>query len=283
MRGNIDAWMKAAVRYPLLTPVQEIQLGNRVQQWVTDPKPTRRLERSGRKAKDRLICCNLRLVAAYALKQSNRIIKSNAIEMEDLLQAGTLGLDRAAMKYDPGTGYKFSTYAYWWVRQSVSRCVVENSNAIKIPSQANNIRSQWAKRPKGQSIEDFAGLIGRNTESVRSYLELCKRATVISSDIPCGDGENGEAIHLLDAIADPFTDPSVDANRRHLQSLIDDVREIDPKVIHIYERRELYGDKVKDVMREVDLTEKSLYQSISQLRTDLEGLLGLDIKEALAA
>ena len=116
--SNIKNFIDMASRYPLLTQEQEIELGRRIQKWLTTENPSPGMIRSGRRARDQFVCCNLRLVIAVA-KRYHRRIRDTSLSFSDLLQEGTIGLQRAAEKYDPESGYKMSTYAYWWIRQAI--------------------------------------------------------------------------------------------------------------------------------------------------------------------
>ena len=133
--GEIDEWMQAAVRYPLLNAAQEIALGHQVQRGQ-QPDATPREQRVGIRARNKLISSNLRLVVVCSKKYTNRLgqIRSSAVDLADLLQEGTIGLHRAAEKFDPTSGYKFSTYAYWWIRQGMGRCLQIYAQPLRISS-----------------------------------------------------------------------------------------------------------------------------------------------------
>jgi RNA polymerase sigma factor (sigma-70 family) len=125
MAGADDAvgfWLAAAGRQPLLTPAQEIQLGRQVREWFTYPggpdQAPPGVQRRGRRARDRFVTANLRLVVTIAKKWFLTTPRENHA---DLLQVGADGLRIAVEKFDPEAGYKFSTYAYWWIRQAVGR------------------------------------------------------------------------------------------------------------------------------------------------------------------
>ena len=91
-----------------------------------------RIVRSGVRAKEKLVRSNLRLVVNVARKYQPRI-EGTIIDLADLVQEGSLGLQRAAEKYDGTRGYKFSTYAYWWIRQSITRAIDTSSRVVRVP------------------------------------------------------------------------------------------------------------------------------------------------------
>ena len=136
------SWYLATIgRIPLLTPAEEIELGNQVQAMMAltedgsrefeDGELTtaqRRLLRIGRRAKERMMKANLRLVVSVAKKYQGK-----GLELLDLIQEGPLGLERAVEKFDPTRGYKFSTYAFWWIRQSMTRAIACQSRTIRLP------------------------------------------------------------------------------------------------------------------------------------------------------
>ncbi|QNI81748.1 RNA polymerase sigma factor/ type II [Synechococcus sp. RS9907] len=136
------SWYLATIgRIPLLTPAEEIELGNQVQAMMAltedgsrefeDGELTtaqRRLLRIGRSAKERMMKANLRLVVSVAKKYQGK-----GLELLDLIQEGSLGLERAVEKFDPTRGYKFSTYAFWWIRQSMTRAIACQSRTIRLP------------------------------------------------------------------------------------------------------------------------------------------------------
>ncbi|MGE4581354.1 MAG: RpoD/SigA family RNA polymerase sigma factor [Synechococcus sp.] len=136
------SWYLATIgRIPLLTPAEEIELGNQVQSMMAlteDGKRTfeegeldgkqRRMLRIGRRAKERMMKANLRLVVSVAKKYQGK-----GLELLDLIQEGSLGLERAVEKFDPTRGYKFSTYAFWWIRQSMTRAIACQSRTIRLP------------------------------------------------------------------------------------------------------------------------------------------------------
>jgi len=160
MTDDIGDYIKAASRYPLLTQTQEIELGRRIQAWLKHPAPPPAVIRSGRRARDQFICSNLRLVVSIAKKYTSRL-KNTSLTFQDLLQEGTLGLQRAAEKYDPECGYKMSTYAYWWIRQAVTRSLDMKSMVIHIPYDAKRkLRAYSEAAKEGGDQETILGRAG---------------------------------------------------------------------------------------------------------------------------
>ena len=142
-RGNdpISWYLSNIGRVPLLTPAEEIELGNQVQKMMLltedgqvnekNKEFTLQQKRSikiGRRAKERMMKANLRLVVSVAKKYQGK-----GLELLDLVQEGSLGLERAVEKFDPTRGYKFSTYAFWWIRQSMTRAIACQSRTIRLP------------------------------------------------------------------------------------------------------------------------------------------------------
>jgi RNA polymerase primary sigma factor len=138
-RGSdpISWYLSTIGRVPLLTPAEEIELGNQVQTMMrlveedkgenyTDQE--KKTIRVGRRSKERMMKANLRLVVSVAKKYQGK-----GLELLDLIQEGSLGLERAVEKFDPTRGYKFSTYAFWWIRQSMTRAIACQSRTIRLP------------------------------------------------------------------------------------------------------------------------------------------------------
>jgi RNA polymerase primary sigma factor len=133
----ISWYLSTIGRVPLLTPAEEIELGNQVQAMMrlTEEEPEsgytdqqKKTIRVGRRSKERMMKANLRLVVSVAKKYQGK-----GLELLDLIQEGSLGLERAVEKFDPTRGYKFSTYAFWWIRQSMTRAIACQARTIRLP------------------------------------------------------------------------------------------------------------------------------------------------------
>lgn len=197
-------WHDQAGRFPLLTPAQEMLLGRQVREWLDHPAPVPPLiERRGRRAQDRFVRANLRLVIGFA--ERYRSVPSQY--HDDLIQAGNLGLMRAVEKFDPARGYKFSTYAYWWIRQGIHAFLEQHGRCIKLPTTHS---AQYSKIQ--EAITELTGMIGRRPSraEVADFLgwkpETIERITsrptaTLSLDQPSIRCEDGGSIG--DSIADP--------------------------------------------------------------------------------
>ena len=151
----VKSYLKEIGRIPLLSGQDEITLANQVQkmmalleakellseklghvasdeEWAADAqldsKALQKVLQQGQRAKKRMIEANLRLVVSVAKKYQNR-----NLDFLDLIQEGSMGLERAVEKFDPLKGYKFSTYAYWWIRQAITRAITQQSRTIRLP------------------------------------------------------------------------------------------------------------------------------------------------------
>ncbi len=213
-------------RVPLLTHEQEICYGKQVQQmmllqgvkqnleqtlnrpptkmeWAskaTIPEPElERVLRRGHQAKQKMIEANLRLVVAIAKKYQKR-----NLEFLDLIQEGSLGLERGVEKFDPARGYKFSTYAYWWIRQAITRAIAQQGRSIRLPihitEKLNKIKktqrelSQQLGR-SATSIE-IATALKLEPAQIRDYLNISRQP--ISLDVRVGDRQDTELSELLE-------------------------------------------------------------------------------------
>ena len=167
----IQVYMRDVGRHPLLTADEEKLLAtamihaNQARARLedeTDPERCDRLAQviaDGREAQERLANCNLRLVISQANRQRN-----NGVSFLDLIQEGNVGLMKAVEKFDPTRGFKFSTYATWWIRQSISRALADQARTIRLPVHVVDKLKKLERTSK-----HLRGLLGRDP----SLLELC--------------------------------------------------------------------------------------------------------------
>ena len=201
MSNELSWWLDQIGRHPLLTAAEEISLATMVQAWVTHPEPPAILQRRGRRAADRMVTANLRLVVVIAKKFSN----GRPDDLLDLVQAGNLGLHRGVLKFDPTRGYKFSTYGYWWVRQGCCRYLEESSRTIRLPSSLSQ-RLVKASRMTQQLVGDLgrepttqelAQALGMTTQELS--MAFVRSAPVCSFDRLCME----DGAPMSEVIPDP--------------------------------------------------------------------------------
>ena len=222
----VRTYLREIGRVPLLTREQEIVYGKQVQQmmslleakevlakelhreptsdeWATKieiaaselPETIKR----GKRAKQKMIEANLRLVVAIAKKYQKR-----NMEFLDLIQEGTMGLERGVEKFDPLRGYKFSTYAYWWIRQAITRAIAQQARTIRLPihitEKLNKIkkvqRELAQKLGRSPNANEIATALELEPAQIREYLNLARQP--VSLDIRVGDNQDTELQDLLE-------------------------------------------------------------------------------------
>jgi RNA polymerase primary sigma factor len=173
LSSELGWWLNQISRHPLLSPAQEISLATMVQAWQQHPDPApAAVVRRGRRAADRMVAANLRLVVVIAKRYSRHC---RAEDLPDLCQAGNLGLIKGVYRFDPTRGYKFSTYAYWWIRQGACRWLEEHSRTIRLPSSFSQVISG-----AGRATHQLAGDLGREPTLVELAQALEMNPTELS-------------------------------------------------------------------------------------------------------
>lgn len=222
----VRTYLREIGRVPLLSREQEIVYGKQVQQMMVileakealrkeiDHEPSlaewaahvhhsetelNHLIVQGRRAKQKMIEANLRLVVAIAKKYQKR-----NMEFLDLIQEGTLGLERGVEKFDPTRGYKFSTYAYWWIRQAITRAIAQQGRTIRLPihitEKLNKIkkvqRELAQKLGRSPTPVEIAQELELEPAQIREYLNMARQP--VSLDVRVGDNQDTELQEMLE-------------------------------------------------------------------------------------
>ena len=259
----VRSYLRDIGRVPLLTNEQEITLGRQVQELValeqleaelskaSGEKPSsdalakasgltgmqlKKKLKSGHRAKERMVSANLRLVVSVAKKYTKR-----NMELLDLIQEGTIGLVRGVEKFDPARGYKFSTYAYWWIRQGITRAIAEKSRTIRLPI---HITEMLNKLKKGQrelsqelsrtpTITELAEFVDLPEEGVKEL--MCSARQPMSLEMKVGDGDDNSV--LMDLLAGAEDLPSetieMDCMKGDLEAMLEQLPELQCRVLRM--------------------------------------------------
>jgi RNA polymerase primary sigma factor len=217
---SLQLFLKDIGKVDLLTAVQEVELAKRI-------------ERGDHRAKQEMVEANLRLVVSIAKRYRNQ-----GLPFLDLIQEGTIGLVRAAEKFDWRKGFKFSTYATWWIRQAVERALADKSRTIRMPVHMVErlqkiVRAERKLRAEG-GREPTSGDIAHELEMTVDQVEQIRRAsqTPLSLENPVGDDEESEFGHFIEDEGAPRPDEAADKSFREealakcLESLSDRERRV---------------------------------------------------------
>ncbi len=252
---SLQLFLKDVGKVDLLTAAQEVELAKRI-------------ERGDHRAKQEMVEANLRLVVSIAKRYRNQ-----GLPFLDLIQEGTIGLVRAAEKFDHRRGFKFSTYATWWIRQAVARALADKGRTIRMPvhvvEKLNRILRAERKLRADFGREPTSAEIARELEMSPEEVEAIRRTAQapVSLEKPVGDDEESEFGHFIEDDSEPLPDEAAGLTLRNeaLERALRKLNERERRVLEL--RFGLKGDApstLDEVGRAFNVTRERVRQIESQ-------------------
>jgi RNA polymerase primary sigma factor len=266
---SLTLFMNDAGRFPLLTAAEEVALAKRI-------------ERGDRAAKERMINSNLRLVVSIAKRY-----QGSGMALGDLIQEGVIGLNRAVEKFDWRRGFKFSTYATWWIRQACQRAVSNQSATIRVPTHVHERRVKLARARSrlhaATGEEPTAEELAKATGLELNYVEEALGAVEASVSLNQAVGSDGDG-ELGDLFADPTAaDPSEEAaealRRRSVRDALKRLPERDRRVLELRFGFDGEATSLEQIGRELQMSRERVRQverdALARLQDELAEVVSI--------
>jgi RNA polymerase primary sigma factor len=262
---SLTLFMNAAGRYQLLTAAEEVALAKRI-------------ERGDAAAKEHMINANLRLVVSIAKRY-----QGPGLQIGDLIQEGVIGLNRAVEKFDWRRGFKFSTYATWWIRQSVQRAVANHARTIRVPVHVVERQQKLSRAARRLEVElgreatkdELAEATGLPIQHVDEALGAAQASVSLNQTVGADDeGELGDLFADREA-ADPFDEAEESLRRQGVRRALDALPERERRILELRFGFEGEPWTLEAIGHELDLTRERVRQLEGQALARLSALRDL--------
>jgi RNA polymerase primary sigma factor len=275
---SLTMFMNEIGRYPLLTAAEEVELAKKI-------------ERGDAQAKARMINSNLRLVVSIAKRYQRQ-----GVSLGDLIQDGIIGLNRAVEKFDWRKGFKFSTYATWWIRQACQRAVANQGRTIRVPTHVHERRVKLGRAWKrlelelerAPTAEELAKATGLELQHVEEALDVAEVSASLNQAIGSeGDGELGD-LFADPTAADPVEQADEALRQRAVREALKTLPERERRVLELRFGFDGQQQALEAIGRELGITRERVRQledaALAKLATVLgDGVTAADDELAQAA
>ena len=268
---SLTLFMNEIGRYDLLTAAQEVELAKRV-------------ERGDGAAKERMINSNLRLVVSIAKRY-----QGHGLPLGDLIQEGIIGLNRAVEKFDWRRGFKFSTYATWWIRQACQRAISNQARTIRVPAHVHERRLKLARVSREFAVEhgreatreELAEAAGYELQHVDEALGAVEASVSLNQEVGAdGDGELGD-LFADDASPDPVEEAGQSLREQAVRAALQSLPELERRVLELRFGFDGEQQPLEAIERRLGISRQRVRklerEAFAQLARELEGVADIAV------
>jgi RNA polymerase primary sigma factor len=266
---SLTLFMNEIGRHQLLTAAEEVELAKRV-------------ERGDKQAKERMINSNLRLVVSIAKRY-----QGHGLPLGDLIQEGIIGLNRAVEKFDWRRGFKFSTYATWWIRQACQRAISNQSQTIRVPSHVHERRLKLARvgrqleaeHGRQPTHEELAEATGFELQHVEEALGAVEASVSLNQSVgEDGDGELGD-LFADSSATDPVEEAGESLRRQAVRAAVRTLPELERRILELRFGFDGEQHTLESIERELGISR----ERIRQVERDVFAQLAEELKDVVDA